>query len=106
MQFADPDEDGVKHMLLCRVIMGKMEQISPNSEQYNPSCEEFDSGVDNLACARKYIVWSSHMNTHILPEFLVSFRASSNLRGEAYFLSSISIFLIVDWCLNSYFSCV
>ncbi|KAL8547508.1 hypothetical protein ACS0TY_007012 [Phlomoides rotata] len=77
VQFADPDEDGVKHMLLCRVIMGKMEEIRPNSEQYNPSCEEFDSGVDNLSSPRKYIVWSSRMNTYILPEFMVSFRASS-----------------------------
>lgn len=82
MKFAAPDEDGLSHMLLCRVILGKMENICPGSEQYNPSSEEFDSGVDNLASPQKYIIWSSRMNTHVLPEFVVSFRASSYYRGE------------------------
>lgn len=80
MQLAAADEDGLMHMLLCRVIMGKVETIFPDSEQYNPSSEEFDSGVDDLASPRKYIVWSSRMNTHILPEFAVSFTASSYQR--------------------------
>ncbi|KAI3464092.1 hypothetical protein Pfo_020755 [Paulownia fortunei] len=61
--------------------IGKMEIICPGSGQYNPSSEEFDSGVDNLVSPQNYIVWSSRMNTHILPEFVVSFRASSNCRG-------------------------
>ncbi|KAH6758330.1 hypothetical protein C2S51_018565 [Perilla frutescens var. frutescens] len=80
MQLSSADDDGLMHMLLCRVIMGKMETIAPNSDQYNPSSEEFDSGVDDLASPRKYIVWSSRMNTHILPEFAVSFTASSYQR--------------------------
>ncbi|KAK6153319.1 hypothetical protein DH2020_012958 [Rehmannia glutinosa] len=82
MQSAAPDEDGLKHMLLCRVITGKAEVIRPGSEQFNPSSEEFDSGVDNLASPQKYIIWCSRMNTHILPEFVVSFRASSYIRGS------------------------
>lgn len=85
MKMASVDEDGLMHMLLCRVIMGKMETVLPNSEQYNPSCEEFDSGVDDLASPRKYIVWSSRMNTHILPEYVVSFKASVINRGEDLF---------------------
>ncbi|KAL6509615.1 hypothetical protein OROGR_022925 [Orobanche gracilis] len=78
---ADPDKDGLKHMLLCRVILGKPEVIYPGSEQDNPSSEEFDYGVDNLASPQKYIIWTPRMNTHILPEFVVSFRASSYCRG-------------------------
>ncbi|KAG8388592.1 hypothetical protein BUALT_Bualt02G0141600 [Buddleja alternifolia] len=74
MQSSDADQDGLRHMILCRVILGKREVICPGSEQYNPSSEEFDSGVDNLVSPRKYIIWSSRMNTHILPEFVVSFR--------------------------------
>lgn len=69
------DEDGLKHVLLCRVIMGKIEQIPIGSEQSHPSSEAFDSGVDNLICPNKYIIWSSHMNTRILPEYIISFRA-------------------------------
>lgn len=68
------DKDGLKHVLLCRVIMGNMEQVRVGSEQSHPSTEEFDSGVDNLISPNKYIIWSSHMNTHILPEYIISFR--------------------------------
>ncbi|KAL9170799.1 hypothetical protein ABFS82_04G170000 [Erythranthe guttata] len=82
MKSASPDEDGLRHMLLCRVILGKIEAVPRFSEQCNPSCEEFDSGVDDLASPSKYIVWSSCMNTHILPEFVISFRASSYGRGD------------------------
>ncbi|KAG6429890.1 hypothetical protein SASPL_107946 [Salvia splendens] len=72
------DENGLMHMLLCRVIMGKMEAVLGGSDQYNPSCEEFDSGCNDLASPRRYIVWSSRMNTHILPEYVISFKASNN----------------------------
>lgn len=68
--------------MMCRVILGKSEIIHPGSGQDNPSSEEFDSGVDDLVSPKKYIVWGSRVNTHILPEFVVSFRASFHLSGE------------------------
>ncbi|XP_059644263.1 probable inactive poly [ADP-ribose] polymerase SRO5 [Cornus florida] len=71
------DEDGVRHVLLCRVILGKTELVHPGSEQCHPSSEEFDSGVDNLSAPKKYIVWSTHMNSHILPEYVISLKAPS-----------------------------
>ncbi|KAM5572037.1 putative inactive poly [ADP-ribose] polymerase SRO5 [Rosa sericea] len=75
------DEDGLRHLLLCRVILGKQEVVLPgNSEQYHPSSQEFDSGVDRLFAPKKYIVWSTHMNTHILPEYVISFRAPTCLK--------------------------
>ncbi|CDY17771.1 BnaC08g21790D [Brassica napus] len=42
------------------------------------SSPEFDSGVDDLASPKKYIVWSTHMNTHVLPEFLVCIKTPFN----------------------------
>ncbi|XAR50180.1 NAD(+) ADP-ribosyltransferase [Bertholletia excelsa] len=69
------DEDGLRHVLLCRVILGNTELVHPGSKQCHPSSEEFDSGVDNLLAPKKYIVWNTHMNTHILPEYVISFRA-------------------------------
>ncbi|XP_004298944.1 PREDICTED: probable inactive poly [ADP-ribose] polymerase SRO5 [Fragaria vesca subsp. vesca] len=75
------DEDGMRHLLLCRVILGKPEVVLPgNAEQYHPSSSEFDSGVDRLSAPKKYIVWSTHMNTHILPEYVISFRAPTCLK--------------------------
>lgn len=68
--------------MLCRVVLGNMELVHPGSEQCHPSSEEFDSGADNLISPRKYIVWSTHMNTHILPEYVISFRASCSTKGK------------------------
>ncbi|KAL2515726.1 putative inactive poly [ADP-ribose] polymerase SRO5 [Forsythia ovata] len=80
-QYSVAEEDGLRHLLLCRVLLGRTEIVRPDSGQSNPSSEEFDSGVDNLASPRKYIVWSTRMNTHILPEYVVSFRTSTGLEG-------------------------
>ncbi|KAG9137193.1 hypothetical protein Leryth_012022 [Lithospermum erythrorhizon] len=74
------DEDGVRHLILCRVLMGQMEQVPAGSEQCYPSSKDFDSGVDNLANPRKYIVWGSHMNTHIMPKFVISIGNVNNTR--------------------------
>lgn len=76
------DKDGLRHLLLCRLILGKSEVVHPGSDQCRPSSEEFDSGMDNLSSPKKYILWSTHMNTHILPEFVISFRAPSRLKGR------------------------
>ncbi|KAK2663765.1 hypothetical protein Ddye_002339 [Dipteronia dyeriana] len=77
------DEDDMRHLLLCRLILGKPEVVHPGSDQYHPSSEEFDSGVDNLTMPKKYIVWCTNMNTHILPEYIISFKAPSALNGFA-----------------------
>ncbi|XP_010471034.1 PREDICTED: probable inactive poly [ADP-ribose] polymerase SRO3 [Camelina sativa] len=74
------DEEGVKHVLLCRVILGKPEVIVAGSKQSCPSSYQFDSGVDNLENPRKYVIWSSTMNSYILPSYIVSFK-SPRLRG-------------------------
>ncbi|KAF8037018.1 hypothetical protein BT93_B0058 [Corymbia citriodora subsp. variegata] len=78
---ASIDEDGLRHLLLCRVILGKPELVTLGSDQSHPSSEQYDSGVDDLSSPRRYIVWSTHMNTHVLPEYVVSFRAPCCLRG-------------------------
>lgn len=75
------DDDGIRHVLLCRVVLGRPEVIHPGSDQSQPSCDEFDSGIDTLSSPKKYIVWGNHMNTHILPEFVVSFKAPCCLNG-------------------------
>ncbi|XVF09291.1 hypothetical protein REPUB_Repub07fG0080000 [Reevesia pubescens] len=75
------DENEMRYLMLCRVILGKPEVVQPGSKQCHPSSDEFDSGVDNLSSPKKYILWSTHMNTHILPEFILSFKAPSSLNG-------------------------
>uniref|UniRef100_A0A7C9A579 NAD(+) ADP-ribosyltransferase n=1 Tax=Opuntia streptacantha TaxID=393608 RepID=A0A7C9A579_OPUST len=78
-----PDEDGIRHVLLCRVILGRPELVPPGSDLTHPTSDEFDSGVDRFENPSKYVIWSTAMNTHILPEYVISFRApdSSPSRG-------------------------
>lgn len=68
------DENGEKHVILCRVILGKCEKVEAGSLQSYPSSVEYDTGVDDLNNPRWYTVWHGNMNTHILPECVVSYR--------------------------------
>ncbi|CAN4077277.1 unnamed protein product [Withania somnifera] len=78
---SDVDENGVRYMILCRVIMGNMELVSPGSKQFHPSCDDFDNGVDNLENPKCYVVWPMNMSTHIFPEYVVSFKFSPGAEG-------------------------
>lgn len=72
----------MRFLLLSRVILGKSEVVPRGSTQSCPSSPEFDSGVDDLASPKKYIVWSTHMNTHVLPEFLVCIKTPFNFNRK------------------------
>ncbi|XP_057871441.2 probable inactive poly [ADP-ribose] polymerase SRO1 [Cryptomeria japonica] len=77
--YSDIDKNGEQHMLLCRVILGNTEVVIPGTRQCHPSNEDFDSGIDDIIDPTRYIVWSTHMNTHILPEYVVSFKVSPHV---------------------------
>ncbi|XP_059275618.1 inactive poly [ADP-ribose] polymerase RCD1 isoform X1 [Lycium ferocissimum] len=77
----DIDENGVRYMVLCRVILGNEELLHFGSKQSHPSNEKYDSGVDDLESPTYYTVWNMNMNTHIYPEYVVSFRMSSGAEG-------------------------
>lgn len=78
---SEADVNGERHVILCQVIMGRSEKVEAGSIQFHPGSQDFDSGVDDLANPRWYIVWSSHMNTHILPEYVVSFKSPTLSKG-------------------------
>ncbi|KAK7307329.1 hypothetical protein VNO77_40283 [Canavalia gladiata] len=78
----DVDENGVQHMVLCRVIMGNMEILHPGTDQCHPSSCEYDNGVDDIQCPRYYVVWNMNINTHIYPEFVVSFKVPFDAKGH------------------------
>ena len=70
----DVDENGVRHMVLCRVIMGNMEPLGGDRAQFVTGGEGYDNGVDNVSSPKHYVVWNMNMNTHVYPEFVVSFK--------------------------------
>ncbi|KAL8539993.1 hypothetical protein ACS0TY_001556 [Phlomoides rotata] len=84
INYFDVDENDMRHMVFCRVIMGTMELVHRGSNQFYPSSDEFDNGVDKLTNPNHYVVWNMNMNSHIYPEFVVSFKLASGVE-EAMF---------------------
>lgn len=80
VQNAAVDMEGSRHLILCRVIVGKTEVVPRGSNQRCWSSEEFDSGVDDLANPKEYVIWWNRVNTHIFPEYVMSIKLT-NLRG-------------------------
>jgi len=76
--YSDADENGILRMVLCRVIMGKVEVIGSGSKQSRSSESVFDSGVDDLANPKHYIIWDMHVNSRIFPEFVVAIKLPSH----------------------------
>ncbi|CDY31694.1 BnaA05g08530D [Brassica napus] len=87
----DIDENGVRHMVLCRVIMGNMEPLGGGDRaQFFTGGEEYDNGVDNVLSPKHYLVWNMNVNTHVYPEFVVSFKLLSIPNAEGGLLSENS----------------
>jgi hypothetical protein len=82
VKYSDVDENGIVHMMLCRVIMGNVEIVHPGSKQHRPSSDYFDSGVDDLKNPQHYIVWDLNLNRHIYSEFVVTIKLPSKTKGN------------------------
>ncbi|XP_050907932.1 inactive poly [ADP-ribose] polymerase RCD1 [Lathyrus oleraceus] len=82
VSYCDVDENGVKHLVLCRVVMGKTELLRRGNNQIRPSGCEYDNGVDDIQSPKYYVVWNMNINTHIHPEFVVSFKAPLDAEGD------------------------
>ncbi|CAK7347346.1 unnamed protein product [Dovyalis caffra] len=81
-KLSEADDNGEKYIILCRVILGNVEKVAAGSRQYYPSSIDFDTGADDPKNPNWYIVWSSVMNNHIIPECVVSFKSSVNVPGQ------------------------
>lgn len=96
------DKDGLRHLLLCRVILGKTELVPRDSNQCRSSSEEFDSGVDDLSNPKEYVIWCNQINTHVLPEYVLSFRFPSPLKGVVFVCVFFFFFLMIaSFVINS-----
>ncbi|CAM0145880.1 unnamed protein product [Urochloa decumbens] len=85
----DVDEKGVQHILLCRVILGNMEAVEPGSQEFFPSSDIYDSGVDDCLNPKCYVMWPSHLSTHMRLEYLVSFKLAPDVRSYLLHLKGL-----------------
>lgn len=93
---SEVDDYGEKHVVLCRVVLGRREEIGAGSQQLYPSHRYFDTGVDDLWNPKRYIVWSAGMNTRILPECVVSFKHPSRPAGKKIVFLIPSILCVIS----------
>ena len=74
-------------MLLCKVLCGRQERLknggAKGSTQFEPSSNEFDTGVDDTDFPRRILMWGSTLSTHILPVYAVSLRMLNEDSGDA-----------------------
>ena len=47
-----------------------------------PTSEIYDSGVDNCLNPKCYVMWPSHLSTHMQLEYLVSFKLAPEARSK------------------------
>ncbi|CAN6269722.1 unnamed protein product [Urochloa humidicola] len=85
----DVDEKGAQYILLCRVILGNMEAVEPGSQEFFPSSDIYDSGVDDCLNPKCYVMWPSHLSTHMRLEYLVSFKLAPDVRSYLLHLKGL-----------------
>ncbi|TKY60114.1 inactive poly of ADP-ribose polymerase SRO2 [Spatholobus suberectus] len=78
------DEHGLRHVLLCKVILGKVEAVPAGSKQSQPSSKQYDTGVDDILAPRRHIIWTAFMNSHIHPDYILSFKYNYMKDTEFY----------------------
>ncbi|XP_042438798.1 probable inactive poly [ADP-ribose] polymerase SRO2 isoform X2 [Zingiber officinale] len=75
------DGDGLRHVLLCRVALGRSEEVVCGTGQSHPSSKDFHSGIDNLKKPTRYVVWYHDVPIRILPLYVLSFKVDFRNRG-------------------------
>ncbi|KAK9684726.1 hypothetical protein RND81_10G228000 [Saponaria officinalis] len=74
------DEDGLMHIMLCRVLIERDDIVTDsNSSEFPSNFDDFNSEVEDnenhsTIPSTKYVIGSTKMNTHILPEYVISFK--------------------------------
>ncbi|XAR62027.1 NAD(+) ADP-ribosyltransferase [Bertholletia excelsa] len=91
----DADANGEKHLILCKILLGKCEKVEAGSVQMYPSGTNFDNAVNDLETPTWYVVWWANMKTHVLPEYVVSYKSSDLVAGQSRGLSLVQSISVV-----------
>ncbi|WOK97310.1 hypothetical protein Cni_G06018 [Canna indica] len=75
------DGEGLRHVLMCRAILGRTEEVVRASGQSRPSSKDFDSGVVNQGNPTIYVMWYSEVNIRVIPLYVLSFKVDFRGRG-------------------------
>lgn len=81
-KLADVDDNGEKHFVLCRAILGNMEKVEAGSKQWRPSTDDFDAGSDDPKNPNWFVIWYPKVTMHLIPECVVSFKSAHPVKGQ------------------------
>ncbi|XP_017974485.1 PREDICTED: probable inactive poly [ADP-ribose] polymerase SRO1 [Theobroma cacao] len=68
------DDNGVKHVILCMVLLENVKKLEARSKQHNTSSVDFDISFDDPKNPKWYLLWSINANMHILSECVIGFK--------------------------------
>lgn len=68
-----------------------MEVVNYGSDQFHPSNEDYDTGVDDLKNPKYHVIWNMDLNSRVYPKCVISFKASSNSKGDHYPFLHVSV---------------
>jgi hypothetical protein len=54
--------------------MGRPEAILARSSEFYHNSNNYNSALDNMQNSQQYILWSTNMNTRVLPEYFISIK--------------------------------
>lgn len=71
--------------------------VEAGSQQCHPSSVDFDTGADDPKNPRRYVVWCTNMNRHILPECVVSYKSPKNVLGISGSIFNFALIFIYEF---------
>ncbi|CAK8568917.1 unnamed protein product [Lathyrus sativus] len=70
------EKDEEKYLVLCRIVLGRMERVDLETHQTQISNKGYDSGCDDPKNPHWYVVWGNDINKRVLPVCVITCKTS------------------------------
>ncbi|CAI8599944.1 unnamed protein product [Vicia faba] len=70
------EKDEEKYLVLCRIVLGRMERVDLETHQTHLSNNDYDTGCDDPKNPHWYVVWGNDMNKRVLPVCVITCKTS------------------------------
>ncbi|KAL5074021.1 hypothetical protein RYX36_013005 [Vicia faba] len=70
------EKDEEKYLVLCRIVLGRMERVDLETHQTHVSNNDYDTGCDDPKNPHWYVVWGNDMNKRVLPVCVITCKTS------------------------------
>lgn len=70
------EKEEEKYLVLCRIVLGRMERVDLECHQTYASNKGYDTGCDNPENPQWYVVWGNDINKRVLPVCVITCKTS------------------------------